>query len=1124
MNNSTSSASASPDGRAWPPTRRQILIPLAVALVYLITARLGLLLAMPGGHVTPVWPPSGLALAVMLLYGRRVWPGIWLGSFAANLWDFLHGPTATPLAVSILTAAGIGGGATLTAWVGAELLRRYAEPGRPLERVRNVCAFMSLGGVVSCLVSATNGVAWLALGGFAPWSAFGQIWLTWWLGDTAGVFLVTPLLLAWLANSAFPRRVRWWEVTLCYALLLVATYSVFIGNTTALFSGKPFTFVLIPFLVWPALRFGQRGAATAACLIACISVWGTIHGSGPFHLDSLNESLLVLELFLSVVALTALSIAAVVTEQHHAENGHRQVLDELESRVAERTAALDEANAALRESEQRLRTIIETEPECVKVISPKGVLLDMNRAGLAMLDAASLAELNTQPLLNFIAPEHQTAFRTLHQRVMAGGSGALEFETLGLKGTRRWLETHAVPLRDAAGQVTALLGVTRDVTERKRAEALINGQKAVLEMVASGAALPDTLTELVRLIESQVPGMFGSILLLDEDEAHVHHGAAPSLPPEFVAAIDGQPIGPCAGSCGTAVYRKQPVLVEDIANDPLWAEYKAVALPHGLRACWSTPIFDAQRRVIGTFAMYYRQPGLPQPAHLRLIEIATGSAAICISRHRAEAALSESEERLRLALDAARMGTFDWDVPRDRIVWSRGHEQLWGFNSGEFGGTYESFAQRLHPDDLPDINAEIARCIAGRAPFSREFRVVWPDGSVHWIAAVGEFTFDATGQPVRMRGAVLETTDRRRAEEDLRASELRHRLMAEIIAGFAFAYRVSPDRKVTLEWATSPITQVTGYSEAELKGGISFRSLIHPDDRASQQAALERVLGGSPELMEFRITTKSGAVRWLQCFNRPEWSDAEQRVVRILGATQDITARKEAEAAVRAAGERLELLSRRLIEVQEAERRHLARELHDEIGQTLTAAKINLQALQRFPDPASLPARLEKTVGLVDVLLQDVRKLSLNLRPPMLDDLGLVAGLRWLLNQRASSAGLQVRFEHDAFEERLEPALETACFRVAQEALTNVIRHARAKNVFVELRREPDGVSLLVRDDGGGFVVAGAQERAARGGSLGLLGMEERAALLGGSVRVKSARGKGTDVRGWFPLNQEKTT
>ena len=433
----TQNASSSGEGKiAGPPESRasRILVPCAVALVYFIAARLGLQFAMPGGHVTPVWPPSGLALAAVLLYGRRVWPGIWLGSFAANLWDFLHAAAPPPLAVSMLTAAGIGAGAALAAWLGAELLHRYAGPEGPLARARNVCAFMGLGGVVSCLFSATNGVTCLALGGFAPWSGFGQIWLTWWLGDTAGVFVVTPLLLAWGAQPAFGRRSRWWEAAGCFALLLAATYSVFIANTTALFSGRPFTFVLIPFLVWPALRFGPRGAATAAGLIACVSVWGTIHGSGPFHLDSLNESLLVLELFLSVVSLTALSMAAVVTEQRCVESDRRRVLDELESRVAERTAALDRANAALRASEHRLRTIIETEPECVKIVSPEGRLLEMNAAGLAMLDAARLEELTAHPLLQFVAPEHRPAFAALHQQVMAGGTGTLKFETIGLKG------------------------------------------------------------------------------------------------------------------------------------------------------------------------------------------------------------------------------------------------------------------------------------------------------------------------------------------------------------------------------------------------------------------------------------------------------------------------------------------------------------------------------------------------------------------------------------------------------------------------------------------------------------------------------------------------------------------
>lgn len=824
----TQNAFSSGEGKlAGPPEPRasRILVPCAVALVYFLTARLGLQFAMPGGHVTPVWPPSGLALAAMLLHGRRVWPGIWLGSFAANLWDFLHAAAPPPLAVSLLTAAGIGAGAAVAAWLGAELLQRYAGTEGPLARARNVCAFMGLGGVVSCLFSATNGVTWLALGGFAPWTGFGQIWLTWWLGDTAGVFLVTPLLLAWGAPPAFRRRRRWWEAAGCFALLLAATYSVFIANTTVLFSGKPFTFVLIPFLVWPALRFGLRGAATAAGLIAGVSVWGTIHGSGPFHLDSLNESLLVLELFLSVVALTALSLAAVVTEQRDAESDRRRVLDELESRVAERTAALDHANAALRASEHRLRTIIETEPECVKIVSPEGRLLEMNAAGLAMLDAARLEELTAQPLIQFIVPEYRPAFVALHQQVIAGGAGTLEFETLGLKGTRRWMETHAVPLREAAGQVTALLGVTRDVTRRKQAEA----------------------------------------------------------------------------------------------------------------------------------------------------------------------ALRESEDRFRKAFEEGPLG----------IVMA-------SLTDGRF------------------IRANQAFCT------------------------------------------------------------------------------------------------LLGYPEEELLR-LTFADVTHPEHRAVDAEAVRQLAAGQIQKHETekRYLKKNGAEIWA-ARALTKVRSADGKTFYALAMIQDTTERKQAEAARRTAGERLGMLSRQLIETQEAERRHLARELHDEMGQTLTAAKLHLQALQRFPDPVAQPERLEKAVGLVDRLLEDVRNLSLNLRPPMLDDLGLVASLRWLLDQRARAAGLQVRFEYDAFDKRPESALETACFRVAQEALTNVVRHAQAQNVFVELRREPDGVSLLVRDDGAGFLVAGAQQRAGRGGSLGLLGMEERAALLGGTVRVNSTPGKGTEVRGWFPMGADR--
>jgi PAS domain S-box-containing protein len=189
----------------------------------------------------------------------------------------------------------------------------------------------------------------------------------------------------------------------------------------------------------------------------------------------------------------------------------------------------------------------------------------------------------------------------------------------------------------------------RDITGRKRAEQLTAMEMKVLEMIARGQPLTETLNTLLRLVESQSPELLCSVLLLAPDGTQLRHAAAPSLPADFVTCVDGLVTGPQSGSCGTAAFRREPVLVADIATDPLWTDYKQFALAHGLRACWSTPIFDAQRHVLGTFAIYHRLPGLPHERDLRLIDMATHTAAICISNHRAEEALRESEEKFSKA-------------------------------------------------------------------------------------------------------------------------------------------------------------------------------------------------------------------------------------------------------------------------------------------------------------------------------------------------------------------------------------------------------------------------------------------------------------------------------------------
>ncbi|MBM3263249.1 MAG: response regulator [candidate division Zixibacteria bacterium] len=212
-------------------------------------------------------------------------------------------------------------------------------------------------------------------------------------------------------------------------------------------------------------------------------------------------------------------------------------------------------------------------------------------------------------------------------------------------------------------------------------------------------------------------------------------------------------------------------------------------------------------------------------------------------------------------------------------------------------------------------------------------------------------------------------------------------------------------------------------------------------------------------------------------------------------------------------------LSRRLLEVQETERRAIARELHDEIGQAMTAVKMNLQALGMVGP--STP-QLEDAMSIKEGSLQQVRNLSLNLRPSMLDDLGLVPALRWYLDRQSQRAGLKAHYAADEFIEPIPPEIASACFRVAQEALTNVIRHARAENVFVELRQGESELILIIRDDGIGFDVNRAMERAAKGASLGVLGMQERVHLLDGEINIESVPPLGTEVWVRIPLPDDK--
>jgi PAS domain S-box-containing protein len=472
----------------------------------------------------------------------------------------------------------------------------------------------------------------------------------------------------------------------------------------------------------------------------------------------------------------------------------------------------------------------------------------------------------------------------------------------------RWFENRIYPSPEG------LSIFFHEITARKQAERvaresveLVAGQNQVLELIARGAPLHVSLEALLRVIEGQCPGTLCSILLLDPDGLHVRRGAAPSLPESFIRALEGQPIGPHAGSCGTAAFRREPVVVDDIATDPLWERYRAAALSHGLRACWSTPIFDADRHVLGTFALYFRAPGRPTERHLRLVDLSAHTAAISIVKHRETQALLTSEERLRLAVSGGHIGTWEWNVGTDRLVWSDELKTIFGWPIEGEDLTFGMFMDAVHSDDRTRVKAALRRSLVEYAGYDEEFRIARADGSPRWIAGKGRAQYDAEGLPVRMMGVALDITDRKRAEEDASRREAQLAQAQRIAHLGSYEWDIGSNAL----YRSEELCRIFGVTADELVPTLEgYLERVHPDDRSTTKATIDTAFRtGAPFELDERIVRPDGTIRRLH--SQGTWIlDSSDRPVKLVGICQDITERTQADDQLRRGEERFQLVAR----------------------------------------------------------------------------------------------------------------------------------------------------------------------------------------------------------------------
>ncbi len=455
------------DSGEQPTIIRRIIETITVAGIYFLLGKLGQELAIPPGTVTLVWPPSGFALAMLLLYGRRMWLGVFWGAMAVNTLGLSGQSAEAPVVATVVIGISIGIGSVLQPLLGTVLIQRYIGEGGLLEKAKNTLTFAAIIPAM-CLVSATVGASSLYFAGLVDTAHFAELWLTWWLGDGVGILIITPLLLAWCKRWKFPRNSKSLPMLLVIFTMLTMSGLVSFG---ALFGEEgnsyPLQFLAWPFLLWLALRFNERAVTSGLLLLACIAIWQTVDGRGPYYLSTPYLSLLLLQLYIVVSVLTVTVITALANERNQAENAMQIAYSQVEGN--------------LRERETWLSSILKNSPVYVALRDIQGRYLAVSRnypALLGMREDELIGRTNEDVLPRRIAeilvPADKQVLdtglsvqRQLHQRV---------------NGSDRHFMSERFPLEDADGRITGICGISSDITEIKKVQEGL-GQAQKMEAV-----------------------------------------------------------------------------------------------------------------------------------------------------------------------------------------------------------------------------------------------------------------------------------------------------------------------------------------------------------------------------------------------------------------------------------------------------------------------------------------------------------------------------------------------------------------------------------------------------------------------------------------------------------------
>src|SRR5881394_1148323 len=437
---------------------------------------------------------------------------------------------------------------------------------------------------------------------------------------------------------------------------------------------------------------------------------------------------------------------------------------------------LKRAEEALRTRELNFQLVVDSIPAPVAVTSPSGEVEGVNQPTLEYF-GKTIEELKGWKASDAVHPDDlQHTIAALMKAHETGQAYNVESRHRRADGIYRWFNVLGLPLRDTEGEILYWFHLLIDIDGRKRAEAQLAGEKRLLEMVASSCPLTDVLTALCKFVEDTSSDCYCGVYLIDWSGSKFRIGAVPSLPATFNDPVDGLTVAPQVGPCGVAALTKTQVIATDLEFDPLWqsSAIRPLALAHGIRSHWSTPIYDREGRVLGTFAIFHREPASPTQIQQDLIAQVTHIASIAIERASSEAALKRSEAFLAEAQHLSRIGSFAWRLAKDEITWSEQLYRIFEFDP-QVTVTLELIGSRVHPEDVPLLRDMIERASSAAGDFQYEHRLLMPDHLVKYLHLIAHGTRNEDGE-VEYIGACQDVTNRRLSEEALgkARSELAH--------------------------------------------------------------------------------------------------------------------------------------------------------------------------------------------------------------------------------------------------------------------------------------------------------------------------------------------------------------